>query len=157
MISLYTIKILEIKSRWSSPLYTSAHTELTKWWAFCEELAGKNGHHWRKPGKRYVYLSLLNFCVVETFLFHYTKLMFLLSTWHYLKVSVVLKVLLVCPNASVPWKEKDIRSVPRATGLITVYSAKLHTDSVFITRRGQCGRPKSFNRYPQVQSYPDGH
>jgi len=80
MINLYNIKILEMKSQSSSPLYTSAHTELTKWWAFCEEFADKNGHHWRKSGNRYIYLSLLNFCVVESFIFHCTTLMFLLST-----------------------------------------------------------------------------
>jgi len=59
--------------------------------------------------------------------------MFLLSTWHYLKVGVLLlKILLLCPNTSVPWKEKNIPNVPRTTGLGTVYSAKLRSDNVFI-------------------------
>jgi hypothetical protein len=84
--------------------------------------------------------------------------MFLLSTCHYLKVGVLLlNVLVLCPNSSVPRKEKNIRSVPRATRLGTVYTAKMHTDSVSITLGGQCSRPKIFNRYPQVRSYQDDH
>ena len=64
--------------------------------------------------------------------------MLLLSTWYYLNVGVLLlNVLVLCPNSSVPQKERNIPSVPRATGLGTVYTAQLHTDSVFITRGGQ--------------------
>jgi hypothetical protein len=74
-----------------------------KWWAFCEELADKNGHHWKMSGNCSVYLSLLNFCVLETVIFHCATLMFLVSTWHYLKICVLLLIILVlCPNLSVP-------------------------------------------------------